>query len=81
MKTNEGVPDRAVRIVIGLLALVAAFVWLGAEDGSAVGIIAAFIGLVLIGTGVVGFCPLYRIIGLNTCSVCRDRQRSADGGS
>lgn len=60
MTRNEGTIDRAVRIVLGLGLLSLVFVgpqtWLG------------LIGLVPLLTGVVGFCPLYRVIGLRTCS-------------
>ncbi len=60
MKRNVGNVDRIVRIVAGL-AVVAAGVyfqsWLGA------------LGLVLIGTALVGFCPLYTLFGISTCPV------------
>ena len=59
MKTNEGGLDRGLRVLVGLGVLALAFVgprtpW-------------AFIGLVPLLTGVVGFCPLYSLLGLNTC--------------
>lgn len=60
MKRNVGNVDRIVRIVAGL-AVVAAGVyfqsWLGA------------LGLVFIGTALVGFCPLYTLLGISTCPV------------
>jgi len=58
MKTNVGGIDKILRIVIGL-ALVA---W--AIMG---GPVWAWIGIVPLATGVIGFCPLYPLIGLNTC--------------
>jgi Protein of unknown function (DUF2892) len=58
MKTNLGTVDRIVRIVVGL-AVVAA----GAYYQSAW----AFVGLVPLGTGLVGFCPAYCPLGLKTC--------------
>ena len=58
MKSNVGGIYRTLRIVVGLAlvawALMGGPVW-------------AWIGLVPIGTGLAGFCPLYPLIGLNTC--------------
>ncbi|HZV54172.1 MAG TPA: DUF2892 domain-containing protein [Rhodocyclaceae bacterium] len=58
MKFNVGGIDRILRIVVGL-ALVAWAV-LG-------GPVWAWIGVVPLGTGLIGFCPLYPILGMNTC--------------
>ncbi len=60
MQLNEGVIDRAIRIALGfgLIALVffgPKTAWFGV------------LGLVLLVTGLVGFCPLYRVIGVRTC--------------
>lgn len=63
MKFNVGGIDRILRIVVGL-ALVG---W--ALSG---GPVWAWVGLVAIGTGAIGFCPLYPLIGLNTCSAKKD---------
>ena len=59
MKTNEGTIDRALRIAAGLLLLALMFtgtigVW-------------GWIGVVPLLTGAIGFCPLYTVLGLNTC--------------
>jgi len=69
MKANENGVDRAVRMVLGIAALAAAFLWLGVMDGAWAGIVAAVVGVVLIGTGLCGFCPAYRIVGISTCKV------------
>ena len=61
MKTNEGNIDRILRIAVGLAVLSLAFV----GPKTALG----YIGLVPLITGVVGICPLYSILGLNTCPV------------
>jgi hypothetical protein len=58
MKFNVGGIDRVLRIVVGL-ALVA---W--AMMG---GPVWAWIGIVPLATGAVGFCPLYPLLGLSTC--------------
>lgn len=58
---NEGTLDRAIRIVLGLGLLAMVFVgphtWLG------------WLGVVPLLTGVVGFCPLYRLLGVRTTKV------------
>ncbi len=61
MKTNMGGVDRAVRIVVGL-ALLSLLVLL---EGSARWW--GLIGIVLIGTGIIGWCPAYLPFGINTC--------------
>jgi len=57
--TNEGTIDRAIRIALGLGLISLTF--LGPQSPL------GFIGLVPLATGLVGFCPLYKIIGLSTC--------------
>lgn len=61
MKANEGNLDRAVRIACGL-ALVAL---------AATGTIGAwgYIGVVPLLTGIVGICPAYTLLGMNTCAL------------
>lgn len=58
MKANVGGIDRILRIVVGL-ALVA-WALLG-------GPVWAWIGIVPLGTAAIGFCPLYPLLGMNTC--------------
>lgn len=67
MKANEGGADRAVRVVVGLIAMIAAFMWLDALDGAILGIVVGVVGVVMILTGIVGFCPAYKLIGASTC--------------
>jgi hypothetical protein len=63
MKLNVGGIDRILRIVVGL-ALVA-WALLG-------GPVWAWIGIVPLGTGLIGFCPLYPVFGMNTCPMKKD---------
>ena len=63
MKSNVGGIDRILRIVVGL-ALVA---W--AVMG---GPVWAWIGVVPLATGAIGFCPLYPVLGMNTCPMKKD---------
>ena len=59
LRTNEGLLDRSIRIVLGSVLL--ALVFVGPETSW------GWLGLVPLATGIVGFCPLYRLIGINTC--------------
>lgn len=59
MKQNEGTIDRALRVIAGL-----ALIGLTATD--AIGAW-GWIGVVPLLTGIIGICPAYAIIGLNTC--------------
>ena len=58
MKANVGGIDKILRILAGI-ALIA---W--AIMG---GPIWAWIGIVPLATGAVGFCPIYPILGMSTC--------------
>lgn len=59
MPRNEGMIDRVIRVVAGLAILSLAFI--GPKTPW------AYIGLVPLITGVVGFCPAYALFGLRTC--------------
>jgi hypothetical protein len=65
---NVGSIDRGVRALIGIVALVLAFTSLGVMTGALWGIVAAAVGVVMLGTAAIGMCPLYIPIGLSTCS-------------
>ena len=55
---NVGGVDRALRVIAGLVLL-----YLAVTGRTAWG----WLGLVPLLTALVGFCPLYRLLGLNTC--------------
>lgn len=57
--TNVGGVDRALRVVVGFALIVAAFVGLVGVWG--------WIGVVPLATGLFRTCPVYSLIGLNTC--------------
>jgi hypothetical protein len=69
MKANEGTVDRIIRAVVGVAALLGAFV-MGA--GSVAFVLLVVVGAVLLVTAAVGFCPLYRVFGINTCPVAKN---------
>jgi hypothetical protein len=62
LKTNVGGIDRILRIVVGL-ALLAGF-FLNADASMRW---LYLIGIVPLATGLMSTCPLYSILGLNTC--------------
>lgn len=58
MKANVGGFDKWARILVGVLLIV----WAGTAGPAW-----AWIGLVPLATGLFNFCPLYRLLGINTC--------------
>lgn len=62
MTRNVGNLDRIARFVLGaLLIALAAMGTIGAWG---------YLGVILVGTAFVSFCPIYRIFGLKTCQDC-----------
>jgi hypothetical protein len=61
MKTNIHSMERVVRVVVGLVLVLLAFVgpanpWF-------------LLGLVPIATGILGWCPPYAMLGFSTCNL------------
>lgn len=63
MTANVGTADRVIRVV---LAVVAAIVGFSVGAGSILGIVLLVVAAVLLVTAAVGFCPLYRLVGMST---------------
>jgi len=59
MKTNEGGIDRIVRIIAGLVLIGLAYTGTVGMWG--------YIGVVPLATGLIGWCPAYTLLGMNTC--------------
>ena len=59
MTRNEGNVDRALRVIVGLVLIALVFVGPKTPWG--------WIGLVPLITGLVGMCPIYSLLGINTC--------------
>jgi uncharacterized membrane protein len=64
MKKNMGNTDRLIRLV---LAAVFIILWFQNIVTGTMGIILLVLGVIFALTSVVGFCPLYRLIGITTC--------------
>ena len=61
MKLNEGGVDRILRVIVGIAVLSLAFI--GPKTPW------AYLGIIPLLTGMVGFCPLYALLGVNTCGL------------
>lgn len=62
MTRNLGQVDRIARFALGALLILLAVtgtigVW-------------GYLGVILVGTAFVNFCPIYRLAGLKTCTDC-----------
>lgn len=66
MACNVGGVERPIRIVVGIIAL-----GIGALAGlPPVGTgVALVVGTIALVTGTFGFCPLWTVLGINTCPV------------
>ncbi|WP_338466804.1 DUF2892 domain-containing protein [Novosphingobium sp. ZN18A2] len=58
-KTNVGSLDRIARIVLGVILIALVFVGPKTPWG--------WLGIIPLATGLLRTCPLYSILGLNTC--------------
>lgn len=67
MKLNVGGIDRALRIILGIVLIALAATntvgWWG------------WLGLIPLATGLFRFCPLYPMLGINTCPVSRKSRK------
>lgn len=61
MVRNEHNLDRAFRIVLAVVLFA-----LGLSMGSVGLVVFGVLGLVMLVTGTVGFCPIYRMLGIST---------------
>lgn len=62
LKTNEGKKDRMIRIVLGFIFLgLAVFNLTGVAQ-----IVAGVVGAIAFVTGIIGFCGIYKVLGIST---------------
>jgi Protein of unknown function (DUF2892) len=64
MKPNMGNADRIIRV---LVAAVFAYLYFSGTVTGTLGIVLVVLGAVFVVTSLVSFCPLYTLVGLNTC--------------
>jgi hypothetical protein len=65
MKTNEGTLDRTLRVALGLVLTGFGFAFV---QGT-IGIVVGAIGFVPLLTGLVGWCPIYTLLKIDTLKV------------
>lgn len=63
MKVNEGTADRVIRLILSAVFFTLAFTvtagfWTYVTAG---------LGVLMLLTAVVGYCPAYALLGINTC--------------
>lgn len=61
LKVNVGSIDKIARIGVGILLLVLAVMGIGTPW--------TWIGIVPLITGLAGRCPVYSLLGINTCGI------------
>ncbi len=67
MTLNMGSIDRIIRGIIGVVLLLLPFVSAFGAGSALLTWGSVVVGAILALTAVFGFCPLYRILGINTC--------------
>lgn len=65
MQKNVGTIDRIVRLIVGAVLIAYALGLVAPDTGYNVW---GWIGIVPVLTAFVSFCPLYRVLGIRTCS-------------
>lgn len=65
MQRNVGNIDRGVRGVVGIILLAVFFV--APPDNAILYWACLVVGIVMLGTAALGWCPPYSIFGINTC--------------
>jgi hypothetical protein len=64
MKKNMGGADRIIRI---LLAAVFAYLYFGGVVTGTIGLVLVILGGIFVLTSLLGFCPIYALVGISTC--------------
>jgi len=63
MKKNVGSIERVIRVIAGIAVLSFAFV--GPQSPW------AYLGIIPLATGLMGWCPAYALLGISTCKNCK----------
>ncbi len=70
MEKNVGRTDRIVRVIIGLIFLMfgSIYYFRTANPSVLLTVVLILAGVISLGTGIVGYCTLYAVMGTDTCS-------------
>ncbi len=66
MKANVGTTDKIIRVIIGIILIISAFLF---SMSWTIEIIFIIVGVVALLTALSGFCLIYKLFGINTCKV------------
>jgi len=70
MTNNIGTLDRAFRAILGIVLLAAPFVsGMTLFSSTTATVISVAVGAIMLGTSAIKFCPLYRLLGVQTCKL------------
>jgi hypothetical protein len=64
MKKNMGTLDRAVRLIVAILITVLYFTGTISETTA---LLFGVVAVIFVTTSMMGFCPIYPLLGINTC--------------
>jgi uncharacterized membrane protein HdeD (DUF308 family) len=62
---NENSTDRIIRVVVGIVAILAGLFWFSGVFQTVVYVV----GAIALITGIIGFCGLYKVLGISTVPV------------
>lgn len=66
MKKNVGSADRIIRLLLGLVLII---LYVMHVFTGTVGFVLLIAGIIIALTSLISFCPIYAILGINTCPV------------
>lgn len=69
MKRNESNVDRIIRVALGVV-----LAGVGIGVGGTVAIVLYILAAVMLVTAITGFCPLYKLFGIDTCKMSKTCQ-------
>ncbi len=73
MKVNVGPTDKIIRVVIGIVLLLLAFLF---PMSQVLKIIFIVVGVISLLTSLTGFCLAYTLFGINTCKAKTEIKKS-----